>query len=268
MSTVKPIYEFKQGSAPLLISVPHAGQQLPPGYAEHLTGDAGSLPDTDWFVDELYAFAIELGASLLTANYSRYVVDLNRPPDDRRLYQNSAASGLVPLNTFDGMRIYLNEAPNGYQRQNRLTSYWMPYHRRLRQELTRQKRAFGYALLLDAHSIAPEIPALFDGRLPDFNLGSNDGRSADPRLIDCAWQALDGEADYSAVRDGRFKGGYITRHYGQPEHGMHALQLELSQATYLQSRSDPVIDDDRRGHLLNALQRFTEVLIGWQPGDG
>lgn len=176
------VLSFKRGRVPLLISMPHPGTRLTPAVDAGLVEEARALTDTDWHIPRLYDFAEELGASTLAAHYSRYVVDLNRPSDDKPLY-STATTGLYPDTLFDGRPLYREGmAPSAEERMRYLAEVWTPYHRTIAEELARLKAEFGYALLWDAHSIRSHVPHLFDGRLPDFNLGTNAGASCDPAL--------------------------------------------------------------------------------------
>jgi len=231
---VTDIYSFVAGDSPLLVSIPHDGCTLAPGMAERITDEARELPDTDWQVARLYGFAESIGASVLRANYSRYVVDLNRAPDDDALYAGQVSTGLCPTMTFAGQPIYRDgELPGDDERASRVESYWRPYHDRLGKELSRLRGSHGFAMLWDAHSIAAEVPALFDGQLPDLNIGTFDGNACAAAPENAVF-AVAAESRYSSVLNGRFKGGYITRHYGNPPAQVHAIQLELSQSCYLQ----------------------------------
>lgn len=264
---VNEAYRLVRGEGPLLVSVPHAGTRLPADLPQRLTPEARALPDTDWYVDELWSGAVGLGAGLLVAQYSRYVVDLNRSPDDRPLYPG-AGTGLVPDLSFSGAPLYRDGAqPCREESRRRVAECWRPYHAALTNELKRLRRRHGFALLLDAHSIRSRVPRLFEGRLPDLNLGSFDGASAAPELIRLAGAHLRDWPDCSCVVDGRFKGGYITRHYGRPADGVHALQLEMAQSLYMQE--DPPARDPRRMAAVQPLaDAFVEVLLGWRPGRG
>lgn len=227
---------FHQGTAPLLISMPHAGTHVPPAIAARLTPEARQVPDTDWHLPRLYDFAQALGASILVATHSRYVVDLNRPPDGTSLYPGQSVTGLCPVDSFDDRPLYTraDDTPGDAEVAARRQTYWQPYHAQLRAELERMRAAHGVAVLWDAHSIRSVLPRFFEGRLPDLNLGTGDGISCDPALA----QTLLGEARaataYTAVLNGRFKGGHITRHYGAPARNIHAVQLEMTQCSYMQ----------------------------------
>ncbi|MCF6225165.1 MAG: N-formylglutamate amidohydrolase [Xanthomonadales bacterium] len=258
-------YRFTAGATPLLISVPHSGLGLLKGMQENLSPDAVTLPDTDWRVDELYTGAGELGAGMLIANYSRYVVDLNRPPDNAQLYA-SEISGLFPHKTFHNQPLWLEQSAVDSQQKWIMQNIWQAYHQKIRLELERIKQRHGFAILLDAHSIVAEVPGLFRGVLPDLNLGSYDGRSASATLIEVAYASLESPA-YSRVLDGRFKGGAITRGFGRPAENIHALQLEISQSTYLQPTDAwPQIDVSKASRLRQTIQRLLNSLLEWQGG--
>ena len=228
---------FERGDSPLLVSIPHDGRELAPGMEERMTALGRSIPDTDWHVGRLYGFANQLGASVLAARFSRYVIDLNRPTSDAALYVGQKSTGLCPSKTFAGSEIYKpGKACNGIEQRQRIQSYWNPYHAKLQDELLRIRKQFGYALLWDAHSIQSRVPRLFDDVLPDLNLGTNDGKSCSPRLQD-AVHKVGLRSNYTVALNGRFKGGHITRTYGDPNRNVHAMQLELAQCTYMDEDS-------------------------------
>lgn len=228
------IFTLHRGAAPLLVSLPHDGLELPPGFAARLTADAQRLPDTDWWVGRLYAFAHELGASVLKPRHSRYVVDLNRPPDNLSLYPGQNTTGLCPTIQFDGTPLYRDgQAPDEAEVAERVERYWMPYHLALQEELARLRARHGRVVLWEGHSILSVVPYLFEGRLPDFNLGTADGTSCSPGCQQRVEAVLAAQQDYTWIANGRFKGGYITRRYGQPGQGIDAVQLELAQCNYL-----------------------------------
>lgn len=258
-------FQFFPATSHLLISVPHAGTALPSGLVDRLTPQDVSYKDTDWHVDRLYAFARDNGASLLIARNSRYVVDLNRPSDDKLLYQG-AGTGLVPLTTFSGEPLYPpGREPNGTEQAGRVREYWQPYHDQLTHALGEIRQRHGHAVLLDGHSILSRVPRLFEGRLPDLNLGTNNGASCHPALAERAWSVLSQASGFTAVRDGRFRGGYITRHYGRPDDGLHALQLEIAQACYMDETRPENFDEDRAAPLIGVLRRLVKALLDWQP---
>jgi N-formylglutamate deformylase len=232
-STTHATYSLTQGTLPLLISIPHLGTDLPPAFARQMNAAASITQDTDWHLDRLYAFAHSRGASVLQARVSRYVIDLNRPPSGESLYPGQTTTGLCPTETFHGEPLYPSGAePDAAEQERRLRTYWQPYHSALDQELARLKELHGAVLLWDAHSIASTLPRLFEGQLPDLNLGTHSGQSCAAALIDDV-AAVASASAFSRVVNGRFKGGYITRHYGQPAQNIHAIQLEMTQALYM-----------------------------------
>lgn len=253
---VSPPLCLQQGTVPLLLSFPHDGTELPGGLRERLTPAASRLPDTDWHVARLYEFAQQLGASLLVARVSRYVVDLNRDPRGAELYPGADNTELCPTTTFEREAIYLpGQEPSGDEIAARVRDYFEPYHRTLGLELERLRARFGAVVLFDAHSIRSRAPRFFDGELPALNLGSAGGKSAHPALTAAVFEALEhNDAGLSAVLDGRFQGGYITRHYGRPDAGQHALQLELAQQTYMREEHPYAFDDARAERLRPVLR--------------
>lgn len=232
-------FTLHRGSAPLLVSLPHDGTAIPEAIAARMTDAARCLPDTDWHVGRLYAFAMELGASLIVSRWTRYAADLNRPPDGHALYPGRSETGLVPTITFAGEPIYREgQAPDAGEVAARVAEYWKPYHAALQGELRRLRCEHGRAVLWDGHSIRSRVPMFFDGKLPDFNLGTAGGASCSSALQDRLSQVLReyahaGAGGYTHVLNGRFKGGYITRQYGKPDDGIDAVQLELAQCSYM-----------------------------------
>ena len=232
------IFELHRGSAPLLISLPHDGTQIPDDIAARLTEGARRVPDTDWHVSRLYAFARDLGASILAPRHSRYVVDLNRPPDDTSLYPGQNTTGLCPIVQFTGDPVYLPEQePSAEEVAKRVDVYWRPYHAALREEIARIRAAHGRVVLWEGHSIRGELPFLFEGRLPGFNLGTAGGTSCRPELQQRLEAVLAAQDVDDAVVNGRFKGGYITRQYHDAGDGVQAVQLELAQRNYMDEDS-------------------------------
>ena len=253
------IFKFHQGTSPLLVSVPHDGRQIPMEIVQHMSDAGRAIPDTDWHVSELYEFVKDAGASLITANFSRYVVDLNRPSDDAELYENQGTPGLCPEKTFAGDDIYLD--PIEIDKEARVAAYWQPYHEQIAATLQQLREQHGYALLWDAHSIPSVVPSLFDGELPVLNVGTWDGRSCGKQLSDAVMSAAAASA-YESVLNGRFKGGFITRHYGDPDNRVHALQLELGQRAYMHERNlefDKVKAAELRATLAAMLDAYQEA---------
>jgi N-formylglutamate deformylase len=263
-----PTYRFSQGRIPMLVSMPHVGTALPEGFADRLTEPAKTLPDTDWHLPDLYDFLEEIGCSVLVARYSRLVVDLNRPPDDAPLY-TTATTGLIPAALFDGTPVYRpGAAPSAVEKLERVERYWRPYHARLEGELARLREAHGTAVLFEAHSIRGDIPRLFEGRLPDFNIGTNDGDSLDPGLARTVSGILARANGYTSVLNGRFKGGYITRRYGAPARDIHAVQLELVQETYMDTTAPFAYRPERAAKIRPHLRRFVEALAQFAQAKG
>lgn len=233
--TDEPPFRFRAGTRPLLISMPHVGTYVPPRLAARFTEAARQTPDTDWHLERLYDFADALGASVLVATHSRYVIDLNRPPDGTSLYPGQSVTALCPIDTFDDEPIYAaGDTPDDAEIAERRAAIWHPYHRQLTEALARITSVHGIAALWDAHSIRSVVPRFFDGRLPDLNLGTGKGTSCDQALAQRLLAIAREAKGYTAALDGRFTGGYITRHHGRPAQAVHAVQLEMTQCSYMQ----------------------------------
>ena len=247
-------HSLHQGTSPLFVSLPHDGTALPDDIAARMTAQARRVPDTDWHVSRLYAFAREIGASIIVPKYSRYVVDLNRPPDDTSLYPGQNTTGLCPLMQFSGEPIYLpGQEPSQDEVGARVERYWRPYHKTLRSEIARIKEQHGRVVLWEGHSIRSVVPFLFDGRLPDFNLGTAGSASCSMQLQRRLAGVLEAQSGYSFVVNGRFKGGYITRHYGRPAEAVEAVQLELAQLNYMDE--DSFVYDESKAAALQTVLR-------------
>ena len=252
-------------SAPLIVNVPHAGIYLPPAIAQTLTPAGVAVPDTDWHVDKLYEFVPALGGTLMVATHSRIVVDLNRCPTGEALYPGASNTEICPTATFSNAPIYqAGLAPERAAIASRVAQYWLPYHAQLRAEIERLKAQHGYCILLDAHSIVSEAPRFFAGRLPDLNLGTADGNSCAASFERIAFQVLSAADGFTAVHNGRFKGGYITRHYGEPQHDIHALQLEMAQRCYMDEAAPRKYDESRAVPLKDVLKTLVEKLRALQ----
>jgi N-formylglutamate deformylase len=243
-STRPPTFSLRRGSLALLISIPHLGTRIPDDIAATMTPAARRVDDCDWHLDRLYAFAARLGASILSPMHARYVIDLNRPPDGANLYPGQDTTGLLPVDTFDKEPLYqAGRDPDDAELARRRERYWRPYHDALAGELAALKAQHGKVLLWEAHSIRSRVPRFFEGRLPDFNFGTANGASAAAGLADELAEIVRRHGGYTAAANGRFKGGYITRHYGVPRDGIHAVQLELSQITYMEEKMPYAYDD-------------------------
>ena len=263
------LWELSRGDSPLVIDVPHAGTHVPDAIAARLTDAARPVPDTDWHVEKLYAFARDAGATLMAATHSRFVVDLNRDPAGVALYAGSDNTELVPTRTFDNEPIWRPGAePDAREVDERVRAYFTPYHEALAAEVERVRARHGHAVLLDGHSIRAQVPRFFAGRLPDFNLGTADGASADRALERIASGILAASAPFTSVVNGRFKGGWITRHYGRPGAGVHALQLEMAQSAYMDEAPPYPWDAKRAAPLSAVLRMLVGALAAWRPVRG
>ena len=259
-------FTLYRGTAPLLVSVPHAGTALPTDLRERLVPRAAEVEDTDWHLERLYAFARDMGAGLVVPRYSRYLVDLNRPPEDTPMYPGVNNTGLVPLNFFAGDALYRSGCePDAAQIAARVDAYWRPYHEALAGELARLRAAHGHAVLFDAHSIKSELPWLFEGTLPHLNLGTAGGTSCAATLGAALAAVLRAQDRYSHVVDGRFKGGYITRRHGQPAEHVHAVQLEMCWRCYLDEAHPAEWHAARAAEVTPLLRSLVQAMIDWQP---
>jgi N-formylglutamate deformylase len=257
-------YRFTAGRVPLLVSMPHVGTYVPPEVEARLDHGARGLPDTDWHVDRLYDFLEDLGASVLRATHSRYVIDLNRAADGKPLYPGASETELCPVTTFADQPIYRpGQAPGPDEIAQRRADIWRPYHDCLAGELDALKARHGIALLWDAHSIRSEVPRFFDGRLPDLNFGTGNGISAAAPLVERLMAVARDSTAYSHVLNGRFKGGYITRAYGAPLAGVHAVQLELSQITYMDEDPPFGFREDLAAGIRPLLRQLLEAALAW-----
>ena len=254
-------FTLHRGQRPLLVSLPHDGTAIPEAMLPRLTATARRVPDTDWHVARLYGFAQAMGASVLVPTHSRYVVDLNRGEDDTSLYPGQNTTGLCPVRQFDGSPVYLEgQEPTPDEVRQRVEAYWRPYHQALAAELDRLRREHGRVVLWEGHSIRGELPWLFPGRLPDLNLGTAGGASCSPRLAERLARVLARQETHDWVANGRFKGGYITRHHGRPELGVDAVQLEISQRCYMDEASGEW-DPARAAALQPVLRELLEAAL-------
>lgn len=257
-------YQFKAGSIPLLVSMPHVGTDIPDDVAAAMTPAAVDKQDTDWHLVRLYEFLGEMGASTLSARWSRYVIDLNRPPENTNLYPGQDTTGLCPVDTFHREPLYREgHTPSEAEVRRRLAAYWKPYHDQLRAELDRLLALHGRVVLWDAHSIASVVPRFFEGKLPDLNFGTADGKSCDPGLSDAVVACARQQARYSIAVNGRFKGGHITRFYGQPAAGVHAIQLEMCQSTYMDEDAPYGYRSDLAEQVRQPLRAMVQAAAGW-----
>ena len=260
------IFTLHRGSTPLLVSMPHVGTRIPPELHAHLAPRALDVEDTDWHLEPLYAFARELGAGVIVPQHSRYVIDLNRPPEDAPMYPGVNNTELCPTRFFTGDALYReSKAPDAHEIERRRERYWRPYHRALEAELARLQSLHGHAVLFDAHSIKSELPWLFEGRLADLNLGTANGASCDPTLRAALARVLEAQSAFSVAIDGRFKGGHITRFHGRPAAGRHAVQLEMAWRCYMAEQAPYALDPARVAVLEPTLHALVQTMIAWRP---
>jgi N-formylglutamate deformylase len=255
--------EVHRGTAPLLISLPHTGTEIPDAIAGKLVSRETALRDTDWRVDALYAFARELGATLVRTPVSRTVVDVNRDPSGATLYPGQATTGLIPVETFDGEPLYRpGEEPGAGETEERRRTWFEPYHAALAAEIERLQNGHGRIVVYDCHSIRSRVPRLFPGELPVFNVGTNGGTSCDALLEDAVAAACR-QTGESTVLNGRFRGGWITRHYGRPQEGVHAIQMELAQRFYMDEERPDVVARERAAGAAARLERIVRAALDW-----
>ncbi|MBW8899500.1 MAG: N-formylglutamate deformylase [Massilia sp.] len=257
-------FQFKAGRLPILVSMPHVGTDIPDDISARLAPCALAKADTDWHLEKLYGFLHEMGASVLSARWSRYVIDVNRPPEDSNLYPGMDTTGLCPVDTFGREALYSpGQAPGEDEVRQRLARYWQPYHQQLRGELDRLRAEHGAVVLWDAHSIASRVPRFFDGRLPDLNFGTASGASCDPALAEAIVGKAREDGGFSIAVNGRFKGGYITRHYGQPQENIHAIQLEMCQCLYMDETPPFAYRPDIAARVQPLLAAMTGTAAAW-----
>ena len=262
------IFNLRKGRIPLVVSMPHIGLAIPSEIAQTMTAAAKPRDDTDWHLETLYDFLENLGASLLTPVYSRYVVDLNRPPGGPTMYPGQDNTPVCPVDTFDRVPLYAaGRAPDASEIERRIQTYWHPYHTALENELARVRQEHGVALLWDAHSVRSVVPRFFEGRLPDFNLGTVGGLSCGPGLGERLLDIANASGRYSSVLNGRFVGGFVTRSHGRPKSDIHAVQLELSQITYMDESPPYAFDNQRAQQLRPLLRLLLEDVLAWAKTD-
>lgn len=261
-ATPNPVV-VEQGDSPVVLGLPHVGAWVPQGVSATLNARGRLLADTDWHIERLYAGLLP-GATTVRATFHRYVIDANRPPSDDSLYPGQNTTGLAPLTDFDGQPIWTTP-PDASEIEARRAAFHAPYHAALAAELKRVHALHGVAILYDCHSIRSHIPFLFEGTLPDFNIGTADGATCDPR-IQAAAESLCRATGRTMAVNGRFKGGWTTRYYGHPQDGIHAIQMELAQSTHLASESPPfALDDSKAAALRPVLADILRALADLAP---
>ena len=262
------IYTLHVGNTPLLVSLPHVGTDIPDYIRSRFVDRALHTEDTDWHLTRLYEFVRALGASVIAPRYSRYVIDLNRPPDNTPMYAGASNTDLCPTSFFTGEPLYREGmAPDAAEVRRRREHYWQPYHHALRLQLDRQRAEFGYAMLWDGHSIRSEIPWLFDGKLPDLNLGTVNAESCALSVRLLLSKTLSAHAEFTHAVDGRFKGGYIARHYGKPSERIHAVQMEMCQSLYMQETAPFAYNEFKAEIVTPVLREMIEQMLAWRPDE-
>jgi formiminoglutamase len=257
--------DITEGDGPVILGLPHTGTWLPADAAARLNDTGRALADTDWHIDRLYAGLLP-GATTVRATFHRYLIDANRGPDDASLYPGQNTTGLCPLTDFDGQTIYREgQEPDAPEIAARTATYHAPYHAALAAQIERVRARHGVAILYDCHSIRSLIPFLFDGTLPDFNVGTNEGATCAPTVEASVLHLCRAATGYTYVVNGRFKGGWTTRHYGRPEAGVHAIQMELAQSTYMDERPPWALVHDRADRLRGHLRLILETLADLAP---
>lgn len=248
-----------RGDSPVVLGVPHSGNFVPDSIWNSLNARGQKRADTDWHVDRLYTGLLP-GATMVRANFHRYVIDANRDPEGVSLYPGQNTTTLCPTTDFDGRPIYQDGGePDSAEIEARRLAWHAPYHAALEAELMRVRAEHGVAILYDCHSIRSVVPFLFEGVLPDFNTGTNNGATCAPNVEAAVFDRTKRANGYTAVLNGRFKGGWTTRHYGRPGTGFHAVQMELAQQSHLASEDLPFDYDEEKAERLRVHLR--DILI-------
>ena len=259
------LIETTRGNSPLVLCLPHTGTDIPNNCQVRLNDNGHAIADTDWHIHDLYADLVDNVSSVRTIVH-RYVIDVNRDPSGKSLYPGQNTTRLCPTTDFDGLSIYLDgQAPDATEIERRRVAYHDPYHSVLAAELERVKAIHGFALLYDCHSIRSHIPFLFDGKLPDFSIGTNEGVTCAPELAASVLETCKKVQGYTSVLNGRFKGGWTTRHYGQPARGIHAIQMELAQSTYMIERARWNYVSEIAVQTRTHLKKIFQTLSNWRP---
>ncbi|WP_307235065.1 N-formylglutamate deformylase [Pararhizobium capsulatum] len=260
------VFETRQGSSPVILGFPHTGTDVPAAMWERLNDNGRILADTDWHIHHLYDGLLP-DVTTVRATFHRYVIDANRDPEGVSLYPGQNTTGLIPGTNFDGVSIWADgEEPTEADIAARLADFYAPYHAALAAEIERVKAIHGIAVLYDCHSIRSDIPFLFEGTLPDFNIGTDSGKTCDPAIQNAAVDVALYADGYTSILNGRFKGGWTTRHYGRPETGVHAIQMELAQSSHLTTEAPPFAYDATkaaklRTHLKDILTRIEDAAL-------
>ncbi|MBN9031475.1 MAG: N-formylglutamate deformylase [Rhizobiales bacterium] len=255
------VFEVRRGNSPVILGFPHTGTDVPEAIKARLNDNGLKLADTDWHIHDLYDGLLD-DVTTVRATFHRYVIDANRDPQGVSLYPGQNTTGLIPETDFDGVAIWKDsEQPTEADIAARLKDFHAPYHAALAAEVARVKAIHGVAVLYDCHSIRSHIPFLFEGKLPDFNIGTDMGKTCDAAIEAATVEVATSAAGYTSILNGRFKGGWTTRHYGKPADGVHAIQMELAQSSHLQTETLPFAYDEAkaerlRPHLQAILRRI------------
>lgn len=260
-------FHLSTGRLPMLVSMPHSGTDIPDDVSARLTAEGLERADTDWHLPQLYDFLDHVGVSTISARWSRYVIDLNRPPEDTNLYPGLDTTSLCPVDTFARAPLYqAGQAPSRVEIDARIDRYYAPYHAALRGELDRLLALHHRVVLWDAHSIASVVPRFFEGRLPDLNVGTASATSCAPELAARVVELARKGGELTVVENGRFKGGHITRHYGRPHERVHAIQLEMCQCLYMQEHAPFAFEPDVAARVQPRLRTLVEAAATWAAG--
>lgn len=263
------VVDVEHGSSSVILAFPHTGTEVPDEIGRRLNPNGRLLADTDWHIHRLYAGLLP-DATTVRATFHRYVIDANRDPSGTSLYPGQNTTGLVPTTDFNGEPIWdAGAEPDAGDVAERRARFHAPYHAALAAEIARVRAQHGIAVVYDCHSIRSVIPFLFEGRLPDFNIGTDGGRTCAPAIERAAVEVCAAAPGYSSVLNGRFRGGWTTRHYGRPDDGVHAIQMELAQATHLATEAPPFAYDDAKAERLRVplrtlLQRIEAIALDLQ----
>lgn len=256
------IKQPKGKRVPILISSPHSGTAFPEDIKGHYREEMIEAPeDTDWYIDKLYDFAPDLGITMVCANYSRWVIDLNRDPESNPLYTDGrVTTDLCPTMTFMEEPIYHDDdLPNRKEIDRRLENYYWPYYKKVQELLDGLKNEFGKVLLWDAHSIKQYVPTIREEVFPDLILGDNNEKTASGQLINTSLDVLS-DSKLKVNHNDPFRGGHITRYFGKPAKNQHALQLEMTKINYMDNK-ERAYDEERAGIIRSLLKKNFEALI-------
>jgi len=261
--------EVVAGDSPVILGLPHTGLHVPEAILASFNETGRALADTDWNIHRLYADLLA-GATSVRATFHRYVIDANRDPTGKSLYPGQNTTTLCPLIDFDNRPLYRNGMePDAAEIEARRAAFHAPYHAALAAQIERVRSKHGVALLYDCHSIRSVVPFLFEGRLPDFNIGDNDGTTCAPRVTEIVANVCRSADPYRTIVNGRFKGGWTTRHYGRPQDRVHAIQMELAQSTHLEAEAPPyALDLAKSAHLRVVLGDVLSSLETWALNGG